>query len=290
MRWFAHSLKNHPEAEWETQIEHGCAVARTAGERAGKFGMAPLGETAGWLHDLGKYVVAYQDYIKGRSGTAKGPDHSSGGAVYARSRLGHRPGRILAHVIAGHHTGLKDKVLGEDERLDRKQAGLPALVRVAKGDGFDLPHVVPPDVAAAIERKRGFALAFLTRMLLSCLVDADRTETERFMQGGKVDREFDGTPADMATELHQTMAEQDERRRQDGTAEDAINRLRAQVLDHVACQTGEPPGVFTLTVPTGGGKTLTALRFALDHAAKWNLDRVIVVIPFTGAWSETCRR
>lgn len=295
MRWIAHSLKNRPEAEWETQIEHGCAVASAAGERAAKFGMASLGIAAGSLHDLGKYVVAYQDYIRGRSGTAKGPDHSSAGAVYARSKLGHRPGRILAHVVAGHHTGLKDHVLGDDERLDRRQASLPAIVRVAKGDGFALPEGVPQDLAAAIERKRGFGLALLTRMLFSCLVDADHTETERVMQGGKVDREFDATPADMAGELRRTMAEQDERRRRDGTADDPVNRLRARVRDHVASQAGEPPGIFTLTVPTGGGKTLTALRFALDHAAHWSgadegrgrFDRIIVVIPFTSVIEQS---
>lgn len=287
MRWFAHSLKNRPETRWETQVEHGRAVAVAARERAGKFGMAPLGEAAGSLHDLGKYVVPFQDYIRGHSGTAKGPDHSSAGAVYARSKLGHRPGRILAHIIAGHHAGLKDKVLGDDERLDRKQASFPAIVRVARGDGFDLPDTVPPDLAAAIDRKRGFAVALLTRMLFSCLVDADRTETERFTEGGTVNREFDATPADMASELHRTTAERDEALRLDGTDQDPINRLRARVRDHVASQADQPPGIFTLTVPTGGGKTLTALRFALDHAARWGLDRVLIVIPFTSVIEQS---
>ena len=290
MPWYAHSFEGRAEEDWETQGQHGDRVSRASGRRASKFGLGPLGETAGWLHDLGKYVRPFQDYIAGVGKATKGPDHSSAGAVYARMHLGPRIGRIVAHVVAGHHAGLTDKLLGEGQRLDRKEADLPLILQTARADGFVLPGALPPDFVASVGRKQGFALAFLIRMLLSCLVDADRTETEAATaeaNGTKVERDFDATPADMAAELHRSMKAQEEMRRRDGTADDHVNRLRARVLDHVIGQAGEPPGVFTLTVPTGGGKTLTSLRFALDHAKIHQLDRVIVVIPFTSVIDQT---
>ena len=146
----------------------------------------------------------------------KGPDHSSAGAVYARMHLGPRIGRIVAHVVAGHHAGLTGRLLGEGQRLDRKEAGLPSILQTARGDGFVLPGAPPPDLVAFVGRKQGFALAFLIRMSFSCLVDADRIETEAAKaeaNGTKVERDFDITPADMAAELHRSMKAQDEARR-----------------------------------------------------------------------------
>jgi CRISPR-associated endonuclease/helicase Cas3 len=291
MPWYAHSLGDRPEAEWETQREHAERVAEAAARRADKFGMGPVAEAAGWLHDLGKYTPAFQEHIAGRCRAAAERDHSSAGAVYARNRLGKPVGALVAHVVAGHHAGLKDALLGEDQRLDRREAALGPVVRAALADGFPFPGPPPPELAARLGERSGFALALMTRMLFSCLVDADRAETraserERRARAGLPPAEedepaFTATPAALAAELERTTEARDAALRREGKAEDAINRLRARVRDHVAAQASLPPGVFTLTVPTGGGKTLTSLRFALDHARANGLDRVLVIIPFT---------
>ena len=290
MAWFAHSFEGKPEADWETQRVHAARVASASAARAAKFRFAPVGQAAGQLHDLGKYTSAFQNHIAGRGPARVDRDHSSAGAVYARNRLGHTFGRIVAHIVAGHHAGLKDRLLGDDERLDRREPSLGAVVRTAKADGFVLPEALPSDLEAVVARKTGFALALLTRMLFSCLVDADRTETraaEAEAMGETIVPDFTATPSDLAAELLRSMAERDAARRRDGTDEDSVNLLRTRVHDHVAAQAELPPGVFTLTVPTGGGKTLTSLRFALDHAKANRLDRVIVVLPFTSVIDQT---
>ena len=289
MVWYAHSFEGKPEADWETQRAHADRVAAASAARADKFGFAPVGKVAGQLHDLGKYTSAFQNHIAGRGRAAEDRDHSSAGAVFARNRLGHVTGRIIAHVVAGHHAGLKDRLLGDDERLDRREASLGPVVRTARADGFPLPEA-PSDIEAAVARKTGFALALLTRMLFSCLVDADRSETraaEAEALGETIEPEFTATPADLADDFRRSMAERDAARRGDGSAEDPVNLLRTRVRDHVAAQAELLPDIFTLTVPTGGGKTLTSLRFALDHAKANRLDRVIVVIPFTSVIDQT---
>lgn len=177
MPWYAHSLAGLAETEWETQREHAERVADAAALRADKFGMAPVARAAGWLHDLGKYTSAFQGHIVGRGRAAEDRDHSSAGAVYARNRLGRPVGAIVAHIVAGHHAGLKDALLGEGQRLDRREAALGPVVRTARADGFPFPEPPPPELAAKLGRRSGFALALLARMLFSCLVDADRTET-----------------------------------------------------------------------------------------------------------------
>ncbi len=287
MPWFAHSLPGRPEEKWETQREHSEAVWKIAFHCAEKFGFGDVAAVAGILHDLGKYNPQFQDYIRQK---ATSPDHSSAGAAYARQAFDPILGALLAHCIAGHHTGLQDKRLTPGERLAGYAPKLPPIVAAAKADGFKFPAKPAGGDMVVIEEDYGFQFAFLTRMLFSCLVYADHLATEAFYsraEGTEVERAFTAKPADLALELASFMAAEAARREAEGEASSDINLLRARVLDHVAAQAKRPRGVFTLTVPTGGGKTLTSIRFALDHAREHKLDRVIVVIPFTSVIEQT---
>lgn len=236
----------------------------------------------GLLHDIGKCSAAYQHYIRqaDAEATARGPDHSTAGAREAVEAYGHGIGRLMAFGIAGHHGGLMDGA-GLTSRLGKRvedytgwqdHAGpLPATKQVGSiplaRNGID----------------QSFSLAFLARMSFSCLVDADFLETERFYaqsrgeapphRGGRIEqRHLDLVRAYMA------------RRRRDDTE---VNRLRSAILDHANGKARLPPGLFTLTVPTGGGKTLTSLSFALEHALAHGMQRVIYVIPFTSIIEQT---
>jgi len=127
-------------------------------------------------------------------------------------------------------------------------------------------------------------MAFLARMLFSCLVDADFLETECFYaqtERRSVPPRGNFLPvsvlADRLQEYLLTL-------RRDDTA---INRLRFHVLDYATGKAALPPGLFTLTVPTGGGKTLTSLSFALQHAIRHGMKRIIYVIPFTAIIEQT---
>jgi CRISPR-associated endonuclease/helicase Cas3 len=282
--FFAHSVDGRPESEWETLLRHLRETDAGARRRGDKFGAADLAGLAGRLHDLGKYKRAFQDRLCGGPST----DHASAGANYARAHLGF-PGRVLAHAIAGHHTGLKDGLLADEGRLDRTAPELAAIIAAARADGLELPDAVAQPEGFTLDKTmRGFQFAFLTRMLFSCLIDADRTAAAAFDAAARGETSEPPPPASLAR-LETALAGFLAARAAGPTADRPINRLREDVLRHAQTRADAPRGVFTLTVPTGGGKTLTSLAFALAHARRHGLDRVIVVIPFTSVIEQTAR-
>lgn len=287
MAFYAHSVEGQAEETWEPLIHHLTQVGERAADFASGFGASPVARAMGMLHDIGKCSAAYQGYIRtGRQPAgAKGPDHSTAGAKEA-ARLYDRPGlplgRMMAFGIAGHHAGLDDgKKLAE--RYDKpvedyrgweaEVPGLPDLAAIRAG--------LPCFKVNTIEKS--FTPFFFIRMLFSCLVDADFLETERFYarshglppppRGGRVEAAHrDAVRRHMAA-----------RRRDDSE----VNRLRSAILDHALGKAALPAGLFTLTVPTGGGKTLTSLSFAMEHAQAHGLERIIYVIPFTSIIEQT---
>jgi CRISPR-associated endonuclease/helicase Cas3 len=295
MTLYAHSLPSQPEATWEPLDVHLDSVADKACQLAAKFGAGEWGLSAGLLHDIGKAKPGFQSLLRG------GPPepHAAEGARFAIEHYDKgypRPfneplGRLLSFAIAGHHAGLANgracgSVSPLNERL--KQAADVSAWFTPKGlPKFEkMPH---PLVAAKRLRHSGkpepdpFGWAFFTRMLFSALVDADRLETERWYADQakeKVARGWDGTlPAlKQALDLHLAGMAADAR---------AIDRLRAEVLADGRTAGSQAPGLFSLTVPTGGGKTLSSLAFALEHAITHKLDRVIYVIPFTSIVEQT---
>ncbi len=287
---FAHSLPTGSDTSaWEPLSHHLRQVGARAAAFAEPFGASRVALAAGLLHDIGKCSADYQGYIRGER--AKGPDHSTAGARAAVAEYG-RIGRLLAFAIAGHHSGLMDG-MGNDgkgrslsDRLDLNGYAIPAH------DGWrdhapGLPSAseLRPDGLSANTDHPGFETAFLVRMLFSCLVDADFLETERFYAtaDGKPPPARGGVVAHV--HLDRVRAHMAGRRQHDTL----VNRLRAEILDHAVAKAALPPGLFTLTVPTGGGKTLTSLSFALEHALKHGLRRIVYVIPFTSIIEQTAQ-
>ena len=276
MTFFAHSLDGQNASEWERLEDHLIAVAGTARESATDFGAGPVAEIAGLLHDLGKVKPAFQDKLRGIKNNVS---HSSEGARYALENFG-LIGKLIAFCIAGHHSGLPN---GIDRAAGRPAT--PLAERLEQAEPVSLPADLTlsapamPDPLADRSAQAFFELQFFTRMLFSALVDADFIETERFYAPG--------APRGAPGELNALQAALAGHLGKFGPPETAVNRLRAEVLEAAGKAACQPPGLFTLTVPTGGGKTLTSLRFALDHAQAHGLRRVVYVAPFTAIIEQT---
>ncbi len=282
--FYAHASEG---ADWQPLAEHLHNVAALACDFAGAFGKASLGGAAGLLHDLGKYSPAFQAYLRGERGSV---DHSTAGARVAAEHYDALVGRVLAYAIAGHHAGLTDwaetprhtpRRRALQERLADPASGLDP----AWGSEITLPADVActPMVPHPRQRERmGFQLAFLIRMVFSALVDADFRDTEAWfarVEGRTVER---GGFPDLA-ELRARLDEHLDRFTDDTDLNAERNRIRRTMRDRADLA----PGPFTLTVPTGGGKTLSSLAFALDHARHHGLRRVICVVPYTAIVEQT---
>lgn len=276
--YFAHSTDRADRSDWQPLQRHLHEVGKRSAANAAQFCAAALGEAAGLLHDLGKYSSEFQQRISGASVRV---DHATHGAIVATQTYG-KLGHLLAYAIAGHHAGLANgSERGERTPLQERLrgAGLPRLAADWKNEITLAAQLTMPKLGVHSRERGGFQLAFLTRMLFSCLVDADYLDTESFYD--TVDRT--GRPAVRATPLPSLPALRDvlDQHLSGFQPNSTVNRVRAQVLCHVRSLAAYDPGLFSLTVPTGGGKTLASLAFALDHAIRHGLRRVIFVIPFT---------
>ena len=275
--FFAHSLPQHSEGQWQLLLDHLNAVGSMAGAFAQWFGAAELAAVAGRLHDVGKYTAEFQARLRG---DPRRVDHSTWGAKLAVERFGPL-GALIAYAIAGHHAGLANG-RGEGERsplYERIAAPLTKLAPQWERE-ITLPArlSVPPTFKPHSAERGNFQLAFLARMVFSCLVDADFLDTEAFYrraEGNALSARERPMP-----DLQALRARLDEYLSRFSPNSD-VNRLRASVLQRVRAQASCEPGLFSLTVPTGGGKTLASLAFALDHAIAHGMRRVTFVIPFT---------
>ncbi|MCC6141438.1 MAG: CRISPR-associated helicase Cas3' [Nitrospira sp.] len=272
--------------------EHLRAVASLASEFASVFRASGWGHLAGLWHDLGKYSSAFHTDIARESGFAPEAhieggqgrvNHSSAGALHAIEKLGGK-GRVLAYLIAGHHAGLPDWYSDEyalsslSQRLEDKQH-LRVISSVTIPTDVRHPSMAP--VSKPLGGEEGLALWL--RMLFSCLVDGDFLDTERFMDGEKAKGRGEFSDLGMLLgQLDKHMAKL--------TADvmlTHVNRVRAKVLRQCRERASDLPGIFSLTVPTGGGKTLSSLTFALMHAVQHSKRRVIYVIPYTSIIEQT---
>jgi len=284
---YAHSGNNPDKSDWQLLPDHLKTVGHMAAENAQYFDAAILAEAAGLLHDVGKYTEEFQERLEG----GKRVDHATAGALLAVKRWGDM-GKVLAYIVAGHHAGLAN---GIDDGKNRSTLDARLKKIIPELDGVWANEIRLPDqlLFPAIKSKEsfeGFQLAFLTRMLFSCLVDADFIDTEAFylkLEGKQQERgdyphlEKLQQALDSYLELLKNKA--------DCNSPSSVNDLRQEVLEYSREQALLDPGLFSLTVPTGGGKTLTSMAFALDHAIEKQLRRIIYVIPFTSIIEQNAR-
>ncbi|MHB8779214.1 MAG: CRISPR-associated helicase Cas3' [Anaerolineales bacterium] len=280
-QFFAHRREGEDRENWQPLIDHLQKTANIAREFGKDANVAELAYIAGLIHDVGKYSSEFQKRLEGGSRV----DHSTAGAKELKVLLKGTPqetfAQLLAYPIMGHHAGLAD--YGNETDLEggtvcaRLKNNLPNYSTYkSELDLSALPfpqywHIRQPEKR---KEKLGFSLSFLTRMIYSALVDADFQETQTYMQGEK--------PRGGHDDIASLCDKMDAYLKQFESPTSDINRKRTETLN--ACiekAKTEKPGFFSLTVPTGGGKTLASMAFALHHAAEHGLKRIIYVIPFT---------
>jgi CRISPR-associated endonuclease/helicase Cas3 len=277
--YYAHSGKDPGKSDWQRLDDHLTRVATVAGNNAKYFDAESLAVLCGLLHDLGKYTEAFARRLEG----GKRVDHATAGAKVAVEKWP-QLGKLLAYVIAGHHAGLANGIDPGDGRATLKERlgrPIPVLDEVWEAE-IVLPEQLSFPVFKQVENMQGFQVAFLVRMLYSCLVDADYLDTECFYFGleGKRQQRVEQPSFEVLKErLDQHLS--DLLAKHAHCAPESVNGLRGRILEHARSQAQLEPGLFSLTVPTGGGKTLTSMAFALDHAVAHGQRRVIYVIPFT---------
>jgi CRISPR-associated endonuclease/helicase Cas3 len=287
MEYFAHSS---PTGVFHGLARHLTETAKRAEAAAEKLQLRSWGSALGLLHDLGKYSPEFQARVRGATQTV---DHSTYGTQTAELQYG-KLGRLLAYCVAGHHGGLPngaDNGSGDGSTLlDRVAKTVPDAT--AWRHEIELPSTLSnPNVSGVRPERLGFTLAHTVRMAFSALVDADHLDTEQWsaaVAGYRVAR--GGWPSldSIAKRLDEHMATFAADSKVGRTpAEMEVRRIRAEILTAARNASALPPGLFSMTVPTGGGKTLASIVWALDHAQRHGLDRVIIAIPFTSIIEQT---
>jgi CRISPR-associated endonuclease/helicase Cas3 len=294
--------------------DHLRAVAALARRHRASLPDADLAAIAGLWHDLGKYRDGFQRYIRlvGNEGgeqahiegkLPRGSDksHSAAGALWALQHLSQTLGaqgvviaRVLQYLIAGHHAGLDNWDDGLKPRLASADAQREFSDAMAGQPPQDLltPAVdLPPLARLPIQAREPIPgrFALWVRMLFSALVDADFLDTEAFMDPTATQRRTGTgvTPAELLACFDAHMARKAEAVAAAGLTDSPVNRQRAAVLQACRDKARGGPGTYTLTVPTGGGKTLAGLAFALTHAVAHSKRRVVMAIPYTSIIEQT---
>ena len=302
-------------------IDHLLETSSISGQLATKLNLGFVGELLGLMHDFGKYSRKFQKYIHDETGlfnpdlddeesTPNGSkvDHSTAGAqwVYRELRkfgvaqgIGELFGQMLGLCIASHHgEGLIDCLDGEGNAVWKKRfekddelthlaeceqnadKAVQQKAHELAGENLirSLLKAVKPILSGSRinEKIKEFYLGCLTRFLFSCLIDADRINSSDFeREAQKEVRRLTEKPD------WQTAIDQLEAKLAGFENRYPIDEIRRRISDDCLKRAADSQGIYTLTVPTGGGKTLASLRYALHHAQKHNLDRIIYIIPYT---------
>ena len=275
--YYAHSTVNPDKSDWQYLKTHLKNVADRSQAFADDFHAGNLAYVSGLLHDIGKYSPEFQKRLAG----ARSPvDHSTAGAIEVTKIFQkdlEKIGFISAYIIAGHHGGLENfgsHVKGLCERLQRTD--IPDF-SAYQSEIHPKPITALPFKFKSKRNSAGFCFSFFTRMLYSCLVDADSLDTEQFCTPGKATLRTNYEPfAILAKKFEAHM-----QTIQSGTDDSLINRERKKIFSQCIEAGSLPPGMFSLTVPTGGGKTLSSMGFALEHLKTHDLKRIFYVIPYT---------
>ena len=260
----------------QSNEEHLSGVANLAERFANEFGMGSWGRVLGLLHDKGKERKAFQDYIKKNSGydsTIQYPTehtHAFVGGVIAKSLYGKTATDLLCNQIVSHHKGLHDYY--EMDGILNKEIPLGVNQSVEK-IGLNKPPFAPDF--------KDFN--HLSRVLFSCLVDADYLDTELFMDEESARKRINDIKLESLLPLLETYIDN----LQTSSAESEVNAIRRLVQERCVNTADMAKGFYSLTVPTGGGKTLSSLVWALKHAVHNGMKRIIIAIPYTSIIVQT---
>lgn len=267
----------------QTIKEHLIGTAELSGEFAAKFGKQDWGYCCGMLHDIGKYSADFQGKIRGEH--ERKVDHATAGARVCNEKGGKY--KFLEYCVAGHHAGLADfggefdnggdsTLMGRRKKKISDYMAYQSEIEIPEitSDPFDLRKTTNPD----------FSLSVFMRMIFSCLVDADFLDTEAFMNEGKAERNSGESVKALLEKLEDHISEW--LQNQDT---DTVNGRRSEILRHCLEKGKSEKGLFRLTVPTGGGKTIASLAFALRHVVANRMDRVIYVIPYTSIIEQNAK-
>lgn len=294
---FIAHIKKNPDDSWaEPHLlkDHLISTAKLASSFAEEFTNSDWAELIGLLHDLGKYHPDWQRYIRKETGYfdedahiegyAGRPNHSAVGAIYLFEKFKNSPmAKALAYTIAGHHSGLPDydpqlsqRIFNENGELISED--LDKIKSIEEAKQFletPTPKSNPPFFKDNIVNNEQIHLWI--RMLFSCLVDADFLDTEKYM--GEKERGGYLTLEELKVKFDEFMNQK--------KSDNELNKKRNEILNQCREKANLEPGFFSLTVPTGGGKTLSSMAFALEHAIKYKKKRIIVAIPYTSIIEQT---
>jgi len=265
---FAHKSE---DGRLQTIEEHLINTAALSKKFADYFNAGALGHLIGIAHDLGKYSKEFENRILNNGPSV---DHSTAGAKEVKKIAG----LIPAYCIAGHHGGLPDGGSIVDRadahtlygRLKKQVPNYSAFQEYIKLDQQVTQKITPPSAIGM----GGFTASFFIHMLFSCLVDSDFLDTENFMKNGTVIR----GNYDVINSLYNKLLQYISKFK---NPKNPLNKKRNEILNQCLKMGKNPKGLFTLTVPTGGGKTISSMAFALSHSIQHSLNRVIYVIPYT---------
>ena len=269
MSYLAHISKDQKREQ--TVLAHSKNVANLAAEFAKSFQAESWGYCCGLLHDIGKYTPEFQERLRGGASV----DHSTAAAKELDEKKGMHA--MAAYCVAGHHAGLPDGGTSAD---DKNSASLKGRLKKKVPDyqaykkEIEIPPLQQPNINGI--GMGGYSVSFFIRMIYSCLVDADFLDTEDFMTNGETQRE-----PEKISRVHLEMLMKYIGGWLNNSDRQTVNGRRSEILRHCLKMGQEKTGVYSLTVPTGGGKTVSSLAFALQHACSYGKERIIYVIPYT---------
>ena len=272
--------------------EHLAETADIAKKFADVFGCANVGYTTGVLHDLGKYTLAFQTYLQdsidGKNVTRGEVIHALQGAKFAKEIIKeHVIADIIGNIVASHHGGLFDNINDGERTLSVKSSKGEDKLHYAEAVKAYSPRINEAELKSEVlnfckisQSKKlnpHFMLHLLTKTLYSCLVDADRCNSAGLEEDDEI--------PDWKYLISQLESYLDA-----FSDEDDIDKIRKNISEQCKEAGSWKQGIYTLSVPTGGGKTLSSLRFALEHAKEHKLKRIIYIIPYLSILDQTAAK
>lgn len=276
---YAHINKS---GKHQTVNEHLENVAKLSSEFAKGFGAEKTAYICGLLHDIGKCSKEFQNRLLNN-----GPkvDHSTAGAIEAGNLYGESFKRLLGYIICGHHSGLMNYGSEESGLKLRFNKEIPKYEVEVKNINVDVKQL-GMELPKKITEHKGFTIGFYIRMLYSCLVDADFLDTEEFMNIETSEKRKGNEEFSVLNELFKCYMDSKNK----NSSMSKINSYRQEIYEDCIKAASQGVNLFSLTVPTGGGKTLSSMAFALNHLKHNNLKKIICVIPYTSIIEQNAKQ